>query len=439
MPDSTTDGIPAVEALVPPRLEGVKPADAWRKTITSLNVREQGGRVIEGEFLDAGASVSLPAGTLLVSVDKKVTGFAVHYKTNERYAATDATVTVYIADSTEAEGLRPLWDRHFKQSSSAFGATTVKKITALLAAHPPLGGTVEVLVDARRPNFEAGTCRWCGRHVPKNQGQLVGHGDAIQVECHKACYPSSAVTGDVCALCGVTVMDSQAQRVMMREDGGPRWETRHYDRLDCRNRPIRPAEELQAEYEADLAAHRAAVAQRAQEEVARKAKNLARREASAAKKKAAFEAEQERVKDLQEVRRDTEVLFRKNLGTGRGHAELRKHIVHLSDGTTTVRWSAVWSEGSVEDARESLVRATYSDLKWEPDSAPRPLPRLITPPAAGATTARACPPGKHCDNCGSAEPEDGSWMSASLGLACGVGCFDAMSDAEGRHARRYHR
>ena len=50
----------------------------------------------------------------------------------------------------------------------------------------------------------------------------------------------------------------------------------------------------------------------------------------------------------------------------------------------------------------------------------------------------------HCDNCGSTEvkPNDFlelGWMSASLGLACSPTCYDAMSDAPGRHAVRHHR
>lgn len=436
MSDSTTEG---VEALVPARLEGVTPSNGWRKTITGLNPREQGGRMIEGEFLDAGASVRLPAGTLVISVDKKITDWAVHYKTGEQYAVTDAAVTVWIADGSWTEGLRPLWDRHFKQSSSAFGTTTVKKLTTLLASHPPVGGTAEVLAEARRPNFQPGTCRWCDRNVPKNQGQLVGHGETIQVECHPACMVRPAVSGEPCTLCGVTVVAGQAEQVMMRDVMGPRWQTQHRPPRPgrtCLEVPVASFEQQQA----DLEAHRAIVASQREREAAKQAKNAERRAASAAKKKGAFEAEQARVSGLTEVRRDTEVLFRKNLGTGRGHAEFRKHTVHLSDGTTTMRWSAVWPEGRVEDARESYARAAYSDLKWEPDTAQTPAPRLITPPAAGATTARACPPGEHCDNCGSAEPEYGSgWMSASLGTACGIDCFDAMADAQGRHARRYHR
>ncbi|WP_159049036.1 hypothetical protein [Streptomyces sp. NRRL B-3648] len=31
------------------------------------------------------------------------------------------------------------------------------------------------------------------------------------------------------------------------------------------------------------------------------------------------------------------------------------------------------------------------------------------------------------------------WMQASLGLACSPRCYDAMSDAPGRHALRHHR
>lgn len=53
---------------------------------------------------------------------------------------------------------------------------------------------------------------------------------------------------------------------------------------------------------------------------------------------------------------------------------------------------------------------------------------------------RSCPPDTphHCDNCADPIP-DGHGMIASMGLACGVDCYDAMADAPGHHARRHHR
>ncbi|MEU8543030.1 hypothetical protein AB0C52_24100 [Streptomyces sp. NPDC048717] len=44
---------------------------------------------------------------------------------------------------------------------------------------------------------------------------------------------------------------------------------------------------------------------------------------------------------------------------------------------------------------------------------------------------------EHCDHCGETSPL-GRWMTASLGLACDLDCFDLMSNEHGAHARRYH-
>jgi hypothetical protein len=46
-------------------------ASGWRKTITGIDLNGHGGAKIKGEWLRAGDTVSLPEGTLVVSVDKR--------------------------------------------------------------------------------------------------------------------------------------------------------------------------------------------------------------------------------------------------------------------------------------------------------------------------------------------------------------------------------
>ncbi|MEV0649944.1 hypothetical protein AB0I28_32275 [Phytomonospora sp. NPDC050363] len=131
--------------------------------------------------------------------------------------------------------------------------------------------------------------------------------------------------------------------------------------------------------------------------------------------------------------------------------ELLRHDYAFADGSTATLWEVVevWWE-PMEDAgadhfafiNESAARERYDTRKATQDRPPQPrrIQRVDdTCPGREVT---------HCDECGSPNPiaaEDellvpgtDSWMSASLGTACSFACYTAMSDAPGKHDRRYH-
>ncbi|MFG3205306.1 hypothetical protein [Streptomyces sp. NPDC048192] len=80
----------------------------------------------------------------------------------------------------------------------------------------------------------------------------------------------------------------------------------------------------------------------------------------------------------------------------------------------------------MDDARNEYRRHEYQSEPYRPRRQRR-------------TGAMPCPAdgAKHCDNCG-ATSTVGGWIVASLGLACDVDCYDAMSDSTGAHALQYH-
>ncbi|MEU2086746.1 hypothetical protein ABZ569_33355 [Streptomyces albus] len=377
---TVTITVPAVPA-------GHHPAACWRRTLTRLKSGESGGRAVCGEWLHAGDTVAVPAGTLVLAVDKTTTGWDTHYRTGERYPVKDATVTVYLAGP---DGLTELWTRHFKHAKSAFGAGSLKKLARLLEQYPALGGSVTVVEEVRRPNLKPGTCRWCGTVVPARCGHTVGHGEDAQVEDWRSCPPRRAVSGTPCALCGVTVCADDAELVLVREGEG-RWETRHRSVMRCTEYPPLSWEEMQQQRQAEREAERKRQEKREKDRQRRQAR---KREKQAAER-AAHDAEQERIKDLATVSRASRELYDKGLGSGR-RARLLEHTDTLEDGTTTTRWSVEtyvagsgWNgedydpdPGQAEHyTRLPDARGAYQALKFEP----APLRRR-----AG---------GPPCDNC----------------------------------------
>lgn len=363
---------------VPPLPSGYHPAACWRRTLTGLNPAERGGRCVTGEWLHATDTVDLPAGTLVLAVDKQNTGgWETNYKTGDRYPLEDATVTVYLAD---ADGLTQLWTRHYKRAASAFGATTLKKLGALLDEHPAPGGEITVVREARRPNDKSGTCPWCSKFVPAVWGHVAGHGEDAHVEHYEDCPPRPASTGETCALCGVVVIGIQAQQHLVREGSG-RWETRHrvLHGMSCTESPIASPEEQQEQAEERKRAA-AKAAEKARQAEERKA---ARKQAAKDKKRAEHDAEQARVAGLATTGRTSRELYDKGLG-GSMRVRLLEHTDALEDGTTTMRWSVETygtSNGfngedydpdpSTDTPYTELAdaRAAYQSLKFEP--APR--------------------------------------------------------------------
>jgi hypothetical protein len=131
--------------------------------------------------------------------------------------------------------------------------------------------------------------------------------------------------------------------------------------------------------------------------------------------------------------------------------ELARHDFTLGDGTTKSLWAVAdgwWDfgeDGDGGDTVETYLSDPAARAAWRQACDAH---RATAAKAAAAATAAPqwpCPgPGVvHCDNCGSPEvtpneflPLD--WLSANFGLACGPDCYDAMSDARGRHALRHH-
>ncbi|MEN3308958.1 MAG: hypothetical protein V7603_5160 [Micromonosporaceae bacterium] len=269
---------------VPPAVDGS--SGSWCRTVSGFREHGTGGDVLDGEWLSAGDTVTVPVGTIIITVDKTTTGWDYHYKTGVRYAVQTADVAIYTA--TES-GLSLEWSRHFKNAKSACGATTVKKLASLLAQHPPTGPTpVEVKEEAQRPNRRPEDCRWCRVRVPAGLGHLVGHGPQATVEHWQTCPPRPVISGTPCTLCGVTVIagswDTQAQQVMVREGEG-RWETRHATRVTCETSRPESYEEQQERLEARR------IAEAGEREAARRA---AGKKAAKAAERAAAKAEKEK-------------------------------------------------------------------------------------------------------------------------------------------------
>lgn len=345
----------------------------WRRTVTGVAVDLRGIDAVEGAWVDGGDVVTIPSGTLILAVDKHATGWDNNYRTGERYAVQDATVTVYLV---EDDTLTEVWTRHYKTASSALGATTLKKLTALLAKRPAPEGAVEVIEEARRLNRKTADCRWCNGTVYAQGGHLVGHGDQAQVEHWQDCPPRTATAGAPCALCGVTVAQADAQQYLVRE-WPTRWETRHRPHLNCTRIPL-PSYEQQQE---ELKAIRAEQQAQAEKQRKREAATAARKIQREADRRAAVAAETARVAGLKVTERTETEIFSKNLGSG-VRAQLLKYVDELEDGTTTTRWAVLTVPGGsgftgedydpapVEEDTvtldEQIARSTYRSMKWTP-------------------------------------------------------------------------
>ena len=267
-----------------------------------------------GEQLPAGESVLLPAGTLLVAVDRRAVGVAVRRRDGQYRAPQDATVTVYLAGPG---GLEELWTRHFKSARNAVGATTMKILASLREEHPSPAAGEQVV---QRPNDVSGPCRWCGGHVSRGQGHQSSPQDTQNgpVEHWQTCPHRRAEAGQVCTVCGRPVIGSSAgayAEFVREPDGTGRWETRHAPYRDCAHNPQPTPQDLQTRRAEERAA-----AERARGEEQRRAAERAR----------AQEAEEEAVRA-----EDEEVaafLARAGAGAADAAAAVRALSKPLRDG-----------------------------------------------------------------------------------------------------------
>ncbi|MET7434516.1 hypothetical protein ABZT16_37085 [Streptomyces flaveolus] len=128
---------------------------------------------------------------------------------------------------------------------------------------------------------------------------------------------------------------------------------------------------------------------------------------------------------------------------------LARHDFRLGDGSTCSLWEVGdgwWDYGADADAGETTtayLSAAGARTAWREA---REAHRRSAPPAPERDLELPClgQGVRHCDNCGSTTITPNAflelgWMQAGLGLACGPRCYDAMSDAPGRHAQRHHR
>lgn len=304
--------------------------------------------------------------------------------------------------------------------------------------------------DRRATNGRAAECHWCAEQIAPHQGWLVGWHETARYE-HDRC-PELKVTGTPeCALCGVDICLGEGVMVPHHQDGKGGRRPEHRADIMCALSPARSASAVKAQQEADRAEaqarYEAARAKAAAEEKRKKDRREAARRRKEEKAAAARAEDRRLCEGATEVSRESERLQAKKLGQER-RAELWEHTLTLDNGHTTKRWnveivgtSAGWNgEDYDPDEGESLpetdVKADAQDQyrQWSPV---RHRDRSGNWQSREPLGARPCPQGRHCDHC-AAPVAEGEGMSASRGLACDQGCYDAMSDDRGAHARRYH-
>ncbi len=441
-----TDETPLVPVTVPPMPEGATySSNHWRQMVTGVHISRAGNRSITGTELAPGDEVRLPVGALVMVVDKQVTGWRDGYRSYKRVPLMEADVELHLV--TEV-GLEELWEYHYMTERSIFGAKTCNKINALLAKHPAPRGEVTVVRAARRPNRRPGVCRWCDAPVDAGKGHLVGWGREAVVEHYEECPPRTVTGGEVCVVCSVTVQPVQARRYLRREGKGV-WETRHLPYVNCREQPPVSYEEQQEEIARAAAQRREQRRQQAIEEEKRvrrneqaRERNRRKREAKRQEARRLHEEHLVRIAGLKTVSRTSSTVADKGLEPGGAYrARMRRHADVLEGGAETVRWSvelyfrelgAASAEAfEVEEFDwEEEARDRYREHEYRPE--PYQLSPRVEPESGGCPGMDVA----HCYHCGS--PIDGHAMLASTGPACDVECFDAMADAVGRHARRWH-
>lgn len=419
----TTVDIPPV----PPEWTG------WRRTLRRLDRSKSGGFQVTGESVSPGAR--LANGTAVVTYEKTVTGQNEAYHGGGTYAVYSATVRLLVADDRQDTGFTEVYTRT-SLAKTAFSDTVLTRLDAILTT--------------------LSTCRHCAEPLGPGPRGLTGTGRAVRAEHDGTCPDKAAEPGDPCDVCGVTLTGPKRFAI----DPGRRtydrrtktWTTRHT--TDCATTPI-PSKEDQEESEARLiseqrAADRRAEEQRKADEAERVARLAAERLKRARRADEAHAAEVARVAGLDVVGRVSTTPYDKSLGDGR-RARLIEHLDALSDGTTTKSWtvetyaSAMGGASFGEDydgpepqkqaedfTRLDWARTAYKTLCFTPaPGRDYQLRRVVVDvPCPGAGV-------KHCDHCGGTRDE-GGWMVASLGLACGQDCCDRMSDRVGRHAERHH-
>lgn len=304
----------------------------------------------------------------------------------------------------------------------------------------------------RQSNAITRPCHWCGQDIGPEQGWLAGFGEQVRYE-HTRCPDRMVPTGAHCALCGVDMVPGQGRMAPHRSQGQGGLRPEHDPLMCCTLIDAPSAAVVAAEREQGRLRARERVArdqaEKAEEEAkkeARRAKARARRQA----KKEALAAEDRRLSAQgQEVSRTSKIIRSKKVD-GQSTAYVHEHTLTLDNGHLTRRWQTVvhstangfngedydpdpgFRGTETEDKERALEE--YGALGSERY---RTRGGFVSRLKVGAVP---CPPkgAEHCDHCGISEHDGGGWMMASLGRACGVDCYDAMSNDRGNHAVLYH-
>ncbi|MFE3504209.1 hypothetical protein ACFXPX_04505 [Kitasatospora sp. NPDC059146] len=181
--------IPLHEIEVPPTEEGaVKP---WRKLLRALDESRRGGYVCVGPWLEAGAVYRLPAGALIVGVD--------------RTSETARRVRLWRVNTRGA--LTVMRDSTLKSFSAEFGDGVRNTLRTALDRYPPSVHAPQLVraaaPQAPKPNGRADRCALCGKSVAAGAGLLVGTPGHRSVQHRPGeCPPLRNERGQACSKCG---------------------------------------------------------------------------------------------------------------------------------------------------------------------------------------------------------------------------------------------
>ena len=171
-------------ATVPLVPEGFR-RTSWRRVVTAVEAGGSGVKAVEGEWLRAGSEVALPAGTLVLSADKTMTG--TDFGRTGEYVTEDALCRVLLL-GTDGSWEAVWGPKQFQRSVSAHGKAVIRKLGALLAQFPAPGAEPVLLVEVQWPNRRfAHACELCRRPVAARRGHVRLRGSDAYVEHWPTC------------------------------------------------------------------------------------------------------------------------------------------------------------------------------------------------------------------------------------------------------------
>ncbi|GAA0719550.1 hypothetical protein Drose_05860 [Dactylosporangium roseum] len=153
---------------------------SWRKTITGVDPGQTKGYAVQGDFVEAGAAYDLPAGSLLLGVDKTDDG---------------TVVTVW---ETTGDELRQI--KQLTRKGPWAGKATISTLTKLAAAHPwPAGAKPRKTRHAT--NTTTADCRHCHQPVAPGDGIQGRNERGYPYAEHRQCPPLRNAYPGACKRC----------------------------------------------------------------------------------------------------------------------------------------------------------------------------------------------------------------------------------------------